>query len=523
MATLLLDPSATTDPKERSACDKSFAAHLNRTHIDADRIFTVLMRIQFFALVGAAIWITPWTWQGQSSSVHVHVWAALGLGSLITLVPAALGRLYPGTALTRYTFAVCQMLVSALLIHISGGRVETHFHIFGSLAFLSVYRDIRVILVSTAVIAVEHLARSYWMPFSVFGVNNVAILRAFEHAGYVVFEDIVLICIIVQNRRDMRRASAFQVSLENKSQQLEADVQKLCQVVGKAAQGDLVRNGRVELQTNELRTLEASLDQMFADFCSALSEINDGAKIVRSTSSVASQRSSSVSQHAIQQQAAVTQITDATVELRRGIETIHDLCRRLSDASSEAFELAAQSEAAMSKSEESIGAMEGSSERMLGSIQDIQEIAEQTKLLALNATIEAARAGEFGKGFSVVAAEVRDLAHRCNESADAVARLLGESTAAINQGAMHSRETAEHLSRIVVSVREFGRDLSQITEVAEKQSVTAVQVSEATESVAVSSKDAVNHSADINNQCRDLDELAASLEQTLRRFKTQPV
>ena len=66
-----------------------------------------------------------------------------------------------GATLTRHVIAVAQMLSSALLIHLCGGRLETHFHVFGSLAFLSFYRDWRVMVTGTVVVAADHFLRGH--------------------------------------------------------------------------------------------------------------------------------------------------------------------------------------------------------------------------------------------------------------------------------------------------------------------------------------------------------------------------
>src|SRR6185503_17532107 len=98
------------------------------------------------------IWISPNTWVGATRSVHLHVWLAVFLGGTITALPVALAILQPTETLTRHVIAVGQMLMSALLIHLSGGRIETHFHVFGSLAFLAYYRDWRVLITATIVV-----------------------------------------------------------------------------------------------------------------------------------------------------------------------------------------------------------------------------------------------------------------------------------------------------------------------------------------------------------------------------------
>src|SRR5258708_25676511 len=101
------------------------------------------MLVQWVAGIAAAVWISPRAWAGATSQVHLHVWLAIFLGGAITSLPVFLTLVRPRDAFTRHTVAVCQMLMSSLLIHLSGGRIETHFHVFGSLALLAFYRDWR--------------------------------------------------------------------------------------------------------------------------------------------------------------------------------------------------------------------------------------------------------------------------------------------------------------------------------------------------------------------------------------------
>ena len=84
------------------------------------------------------------------------------------------------------------MLMSALLIHLTGGRIETHFHVFGSLAFLAYYRDWRVLIPATLVVAADHATRGIFFPQSVFGVLTASPWRWVEHATWVLFEDVFL-------------------------------------------------------------------------------------------------------------------------------------------------------------------------------------------------------------------------------------------------------------------------------------------------------------------------------------------
>src|ERR1043166_7015219 len=147
-----------------------FHAHQQAVYKRTDRIFAALLLLQWVAAVAAALWISPRTWVGTQSSVHIHVWGALGIGAALTSLPVVLAALQPGKPLTRHVIAVSQSLFSALLIHLTGGRIETHFHVFGSLAFLAFYRDWAVLVTATVVVAADHFWRGMFWPESVFGV-----------------------------------------------------------------------------------------------------------------------------------------------------------------------------------------------------------------------------------------------------------------------------------------------------------------------------------------------------------------
>src|SRR5688572_8128808 len=118
-----------------------FHEHQQAIYKRTDHMFAVLMILQWVGGIVAAYLISPRAWVGTTSQTHMHVWAALFLGGAISSLPICLALTRPGHRSTRYTVAVGQMLMGALLVHLTGGRIETHFHVFGSLAFLSFYRD----------------------------------------------------------------------------------------------------------------------------------------------------------------------------------------------------------------------------------------------------------------------------------------------------------------------------------------------------------------------------------------------
>ena len=104
--------------------------------------------------------------------------------------------------------------MSALLIHLTGGRIETHFHVFGSLAFLAFYRDWRVLVPATVVVALDHMLRGLFWPQSVYGVLVASEWRWVEHAAWVVFEDVVLVMSCVRGTRELREIAVRTASLE---------------------------------------------------------------------------------------------------------------------------------------------------------------------------------------------------------------------------------------------------------------------------------------------------------------------
>jgi two-component system sensor histidine kinase/response regulator len=197
---------------------------LHRQHLQAiyrrtDRMFAYLMGLQWAAGIVFALWVSPLAWTGSDSRTHIHVWAAAGLGGVISALPIALAILNPGAALTRYTIATAQMLMSALLIHLTGGRIETHFHVFGSLAFLAFYRDWRVLVPATVVVAADHALRGIFWPQSVYGLLSVSTWRWVEHAAWVLFEDVFLVMSCLRGTREVREIAARTATLERAHQE----------------------------------------------------------------------------------------------------------------------------------------------------------------------------------------------------------------------------------------------------------------------------------------------------------------
>jgi hypothetical protein len=179
-----------------------------------DRLFAFLMMGQWVFSIGLAVFVSPWAWAGKVKTVHPHVWAAVVLGAVLSSLPIALAWLRPGWVVTRHVIAGAQMLWSALLIHLSGGRIETHFHVFGSLGILAAYRDWPVLLTATLVVAVEHFIRGIVWPESVYGIANPEWWRFLEHAFWVVFAVTFLGLMSKRGKEEMRTHAERGAELE---------------------------------------------------------------------------------------------------------------------------------------------------------------------------------------------------------------------------------------------------------------------------------------------------------------------
>ena len=209
---------------DAAAIEPRFLAARHALHVYNDRFFARFMLVQWLATIVVAAVVAPRTWDGRVASTHIHVWAALVLGGLITALPAWLGLRRPGLTLTRHVIAAGQMLMSALLIHLTGGRIETHFHVFGSLAFLAFYRDTRVLVTATIIVYVDHLARGFFWPESVYGVLTATAWRSVEHAFWVLFEIAFLSMSIRLSLEEMRQVAGRQIGLEELNRAKETEI-----------------------------------------------------------------------------------------------------------------------------------------------------------------------------------------------------------------------------------------------------------------------------------------------------------
>lgn len=206
--------------------DEILADTIDRLRSGVDQVFFWVLLGQWLFAIVLALAISPYSYAGNTRSIHFHVTFTVVFGGLINTLPIAMIYLRPGWWLTRHVVAMTQMIWAAILIMITNGRIETHFHIFGSLGLLALYRDWKILPTATVFVAGDHLIRGLFWPDSVYGAANPEWWTFLEHAGWVLFLDLALAIAIIRSTREMERSATREARLERINASIESTVAK---------------------------------------------------------------------------------------------------------------------------------------------------------------------------------------------------------------------------------------------------------------------------------------------------------
>jgi tRNA A-37 threonylcarbamoyl transferase component Bud32 len=202
---------------QQSQGEALFQSQMARMAVSTDRIFAVVLILEGVVGIVLALVVSPLAWEGTQFAVHQHVLAAILLGGLHVTPALVMVWHHPGRTTTRHVVAIAVMLNAALYIHLTGGRIETHFMVFGTLAFLACYRDWKVLVTASVVVLVDHLLRGLFFPQSVYGEaaatmgTAAAIWRSLEHAWWVVFEVVFLIYATHRSNRVQQKVASEKI------------------------------------------------------------------------------------------------------------------------------------------------------------------------------------------------------------------------------------------------------------------------------------------------------------------------
>jgi methyl-accepting chemotaxis protein len=432
-----------------------------------DRLFGGLMLGQWLFAIMISLLYTPRTWAGETSSIHPHVIAALGLGGLLTIPTVALVWSYPGKYANRFLTATAQLMMSSLLIHLTGGTIETHFHIFGSLAFVAFYRDWRALIPATLWTAADHFVRGIYFPMSIFGVEYSSLWRILEHVGWVLFEDGFLVYSCIKSQQDMLGFSQQRANEIERAELQEAESAKEMEAMVKLLQ----QIDRAGIQvTGASTSLAATANQQ--------------------ESSISEQASAATEISATSRQIAATarELVVTMDEVASGAEDTAGLASQGRGLLGKMQRTIDSNVSAVSNISAKLAVLNEKANKISTVVTTIAKVADQTNLLSLNAAIEAERAGEYGRGFGVVAVEIRRLADQTAVSTLDIEQMIREVQSAASSGVMGMDKFSEEIRSGAEAVSGLIEQLSQITSRVEFMSERFEQVNGGMKSQAVAAE-----------------------------------
>lgn len=272
---------------------------------------------------------------------------------------------------------------------------------------------------------------------------------------------------------------------------------------------------------------------VFRDFSALAGKITDGSAQLSSSSAEIAAASEEMSQGVESQLAQVVDTSSAMEEMSSSIREVSESAKGASEATAVVSDRVRENTGKMKdtidgvkSASAAINKLKARSEEIGKVIRLISEIAAQTNILALNAAIEAARAGEYGKGFDVVAEEIRKLAQRTAQSTAEIAPMIEEIQKETQATADAIREKVELAAEVGVNFDAMAEGImsattmtKSISTAATQQAKTAEQIADSLQVIASVSQETAKNADETASATHDLAELAQRLREVVKQLK----
>ena len=317
-------------------------------------------------------------------------------------------------------------------------------------------------------------------------------------------------------------------------------------VLNEMSKGDLTVRMNGDYQGDYL-VFKENINKLASSINEAISKVSEA---VQATASAANQISSSTeemaagaqeqSSQAAEVAGAVEQMSKTIIETTKNTTQATEASKRAGKVAKEGGHVVEETIEGMIKisevvkqSAETVQALGKSSDQIGEIVQVIDDIADQTNLLALNAAIEAARAGEQGRGFAVVADEVRKLAERTTKATKEIATMIKQiqkdtndavesmqqGTVEVEKGKTLAEKAGSSLQEIIHGAEQVVDIVTQVAAASEEQSSAAEQISKNIESISSVTQESASGIQQIAHASEDLNRLTLNLQELVAKFK----